>query len=93
MLDLKKVNYKVEKAEIAGDEVFIRHLTMKEIETIATMKNAMDIPKKLIKICLCDEDGKLLNYSDSDLDNQPASLIKQLAEKIMQVNDLAEKKS
>jgi len=93
MLDLKKVNYKIEKAEIVGDEVFIRHLTMKEIENIATMKNAMDIPKKLIKLCLCDEAGKLLNYTDADLDNQPASLIKLIAEKIMQVNDLSEKKS
>lgn len=93
MFDLRKSNNKVEKVEFEGDFIFIRHLKMSEIDKLSKITNPAQISKQLLKSCLCDENGNSLNYSDEDIDNQSGSTVKAIAELIMKVNDLSEKKS
>jgi len=93
MFDLKKINHKVEKIDFEGDFIYIRHLKMCEIDKVSKMKNPIEVPKALIKLCLCDENGNSLNYTDEDLDNQTGTTILAIAGLIKIVNDFSEKKS
>ena len=97
MLNLSKPVLRIDKREIAGDVVFIRHLPAPTILKFAERGQSEEDEKSvmfdLIIEALCDEKGESVNYSHDELLAQPFTLISELCNMIMEINSPSQKKS